>query len=441
MNRESQLRREMGLRDLVLFNAAAVIGIRWLAAAAHTGPVSIVLWLLAAAFFFVPSALAVAALSARFPQEGGIYVWAKRGFGDWHGFLCGWCYWLSNLFYFPNLLLAGVAMAGYALGWSETKLYVVSVSLVILWLGLIANLLGLGVAKWTNNIGALATYLFGALLVVSGAVVWMGAGSATPLRMVPRWDLENVNFWSQIAFAFGGLELGAVLGGEIRDPVRNVPRAAWISGAGIAAFYVLGTLALMVLLPPVRISILTGLAQGAAEAGARLHAAWLGRGMIALVLAGVAGQLCAWIGGTARIPFVIGLDRYFPPAFARLHPRWGTPYMAILAQGAACTVFVIALQAGENLRAGYQLLVDMTVIVYFIPFLYLFAAAWKYGRRSSAAMGMAVTIGSIAVSLVPPGGARSAWLFEAKLLAGCALLMAAARAVFLAAARRGARYS
>ena len=112
---EPQLRRELGLRDLVLFNIAAVIGIRWLAAAAHTGPVSITLWLLAAGFFFIPSTLAVATLSARFPEEGGIYVWTKQGFGDWHGFLCGWCYWLSNLFYFPNLLLAGVDMAGYAL--------------------------------------------------------------------------------------------------------------------------------------------------------------------------------------------------------------------------------------------------------------------------------------------------------------------------------------
>lgn len=432
---EPQLRRELGLGDLVLFNIAAVIGIRWLAAAAHTGPVSITLWLLAAAFFFIPSALAVATLSAKFPQEGGIYVWTKQGFGDWHGFLCGWCYWLSNLFYFPNLLLAGVDMAGYSLGLSEVKVYVISASLLILWLGLLTNIFGLSVAKWTNNAGALATYTFGALLVVFGLAVWMRTGSATPIRLAPRWDMEKVNFWSQIAFAFGGLELGAILGGEIRQPTRNVPRAAWISGACIAAFYVLGTLSLMILMPPDRISILTGLAQAATELGARLGSAWLGRGMILLILMGVAGQLCAWIGGCARIPFVIGLDHYFPPAFARLHPRWGTPHMAILTQGIACTVFVIALQAGENLRVGYQLLVDMTVIVYFIPFLYMFGAAWKYGHKWSAAMGITVTVVSIIVSLIPPGDVRSVWLFEFKLLAGCAVLIAVARGMFVAALR------
>ena len=433
---EPQLRRELGLRDLVLFNIAAVIGIRWLAAAAHTGPVSITLWLLAGAFFFIPSALAVATLSAKFPDEGGIYVWTKQGFGDWHGFLCGWCYWLSNLFYLPNLLLAGVDMAGYALGLSEVKIYVISASLLILWLGLLTNIFGLNIAKWTNNAGALATYTFGALIVVFGLAVWMRTGSATPIRLAPHWDMEKVNFWSQIAFAFGGLELGAILGGEIRNPARNVPRAAWISGACIAAFYILGTLALMVLMPPERISILTGLVQASTEVGARLGSPWLGRGMILLILIGVTGQLCAWIGGCARVPFVIGLDSYFPPAFARLHPRWGTPHVAILTQGIACTVFVAALQAGENLRVGYQLLVDMTVIVYFIPFIYMFAASWKYGRKWSAAMGTVVTVVSIVVSLIPPGDVRSVWFFEFKLLAGCAVLIVVARVMFKVALRR-----
>ncbi len=240
------------------------------------------------------------------------------------------------------------------------------------------------------------------LLVVFGLTAWMRSGSATPMHLAPHWDLDNVNFWSQIAFAFGGLELGAVLGGEIRNPTRNLPRAAWISGAAIAAFYILGTLSLMVLMPPGRISILTGLVQASTEVGARLGSPWLGHAMILLILIGVAGQVCAWIGGCARIPFVIGLDRYFPPAFARPHPRWGTPHIAILTQGIACTVFVVVLQAGESLRVGYQLLVDMTVIVYFIPYVYMFARGMEVwaprrsaGHKWSAGMGMSVTIVSI----------------------------------------------
>ena len=186
------------------------------------------------------------------------------------------------------------------------------------------------------------------------------------------------------------------MGGEIRNPRRTVPRAAWISGLGIAGFYILGTLALT-RAAPARPDQHSDRAGGGWDGGGRsLGLAGLGlRLPIFLVLAGVAGQLGAWIGGSARIPFVIGLDHRLPAAFARIHPRWHTPHWCILLQGLVCTLFLLALQAGEDLRIAYQLLVDMTVITYFIPFLYLFGASWKHGLRWSAAQAWLVTAMSI----------------------------------------------
>lgn len=437
MSRDSggSLRRELGLGDLVLFNVAAVVGIRWLAAAAHAGPGSLTLWLLAAVLFFVPSALAVAALSSVFPEEGGIYVWTKHAFGEWHGFLCGWCYWLSNLFYLPNLLLAGVGMAGHAFGLTENKTYIVATSLAILWVALLTNLVGMSIGKWTSNLGGIATYLAGALIVMAGIAAWARSGAATRLQLLPQWDLAKLNFWSQIAFAFGGLELGAILGGEIRNPARTVPRAAWISGLAIAAFYMLGTLSLLVLLQPDRISVVTGLVQAGRAASDRLQLPSITAVLTCLILGGVLGQLGAWIGGSARMPFVIGVDRHLPAAFAKLHSRWGTPHVAILAQGVMCTAAVLLLQAGETLSVGYQLLVDMTVITYFIPFLYLFAAARRNGLKASAVCGLAVTALSIVLSLAPPADAASLWLFELKLVGGCGALIGIAKMCFRASAK------
>src|SRR5438105_5128802 len=91
---EPQLRREMGFWDVLLFNIAAVLGPRWIAAAAHNGPSSISLWVFAALFFFVPTALTIVELSTRYPNEGGLYIWTKEAFGDFHGFVAGWCYWI-----------------------------------------------------------------------------------------------------------------------------------------------------------------------------------------------------------------------------------------------------------------------------------------------------------------------------------------------------------
>lgn len=422
----------LGLRDVVLFNIAAVVSIRWLTTAAHIGPGSLSLWAGAALLFFVPLALAVARLNELYPEEGGIYAWTGISFGEWHGFLCGWCYWLSNLFYLPTLLITGIGIAFYTFGdryaaLASNPLVMTTTSLMILWLALVTNLLGTNIGKWTQNIGAAATCAAGGAIILAGAVAFATGTAVTSLQHIaPEWNYNSLNYWSQIAFAFGGLELGAILNAEIRDPQRTVRRAAWISAAGIGGFYILGTLAMLALLTPERISVVTGLAQAAQAAGARFGVGWLAAPLAAMIALGIMGQFGAWIGGSARLAFAIGLDRYLPAPFARLHPRWGTPYVALLSQGIACTAFVVFLQAGETLRTAYQLLGDMTVVSYFIPFLYLFATAWRHGQKASAAAGMLVTVVGIVCSFVPPEDVHSVWLFEGKLLGSCAVLIGSA---------------
>jgi amino acid transporter len=432
-----ELPRVLGLADLILFNLAALVSVRWLATAAAIGAGSLTLWAAASLLFFLPLALCVAHLSFLYPEEGGLYAWTGRALGPWHGFLCGWLYWLSNLTYFPNLVLAGSAMALYMGGsqgaaLAENRGLVVALSLA-LWLALLTNLVGLRWGKWTQNAGAVATYALGAVLLVAGLYAWLSAAERPRWNFWPEWNWGNVNLWSQIAFAFGGLELGSFLGGEVRDARRTLRRAAYWSGGLTAAFYMLGTLALLALLPGREVSVVTGLAQAGQAAGERLAWPWLGPALAALIFAGVAGQLGAWMTGAARLAFVIGLDRYLPPAFGRLHPKWKTPHVALLTQGVACTVLLLAMLAGESLRAGYQVLVDITVLAYFVPFAYLFATAWKHGKRLSAAAGGLITLLALALTFVPPAGVASAWLFEAKLAGSLGLLVGAARYFYLRA--------
>ena len=86
-------------------NVVAVVGPRWIARSARLGAPSVTLWLLAWALFFLPMAAAIIELSSRHPDQGGLYAWTRRAFGPVHGFICGWCVWVNNLFYFPSLLL------------------------------------------------------------------------------------------------------------------------------------------------------------------------------------------------------------------------------------------------------------------------------------------------------------------------------------------------
>src|SRR5437764_396091 len=153
---KSQLRREMGLWDVLLFNIAAVLGPRWIAAAAHNGTSSISLWVLAAVLFFLPTALIIVELSTRYPSEGGLYVWSKEAFGDFHGFVAGWSYWVYTFFYFPGLLTASVAMSVFIGGQkyaylAANKGYLFWASVGLLAIAVVLNIIGLNIGKWLQN--------------------------------------------------------------------------------------------------------------------------------------------------------------------------------------------------------------------------------------------------------------------------------------------------
>jgi amino acid transporter len=224
------LKRVLRLGDLVLFNVVAVLGLRWVATSAKAGPSSLVLWLLAALLFFIPQGIAVITLASRFPDEGGVYAWTRRAYGEWHGFLCGWCYWINNVLYYPNLLISSAVIATYAIGKGDSALasswtYVLSATLVCLWLAVLMNIVGVGPGKWLQNVGGLGSYIPGVILIVLGlaAVVMRPSANAfTRERLIPDvTELSTLNLWASIAFAFAGLELSSTMGEETANPQRT----------------------------------------------------------------------------------------------------------------------------------------------------------------------------------------------------------------------------
>jgi glutamate:GABA antiporter len=443
---KKQLRREMGFWDVLLFNIATVLGPRWIAAAGHNGPSSISLWVLAAVLFFVPSALVINELSSRFPVEGGLYVWAKEAFGDFHGFVAGWTYWIYTIFYFPGLLLASAAMSAYVIGprgdtLSQDRTFLLWVSIALLMIAVVLNIIGLNIGKWLQNVGGVSTYVPLMILAVVALLVWMRHGSMTHLtwaNMQPHWSWDTVNFWSQIAFAFTGLELVSAMSEEIRDPQRTLPRAVLGSGLLIAAMYIVGTIAVMSLLAPEDISPTSGVFRAVTTGSTVLGVAFIGIIAAMLVSVGNAGGVGSTVAGIARVPFIVGIDRYLPEAFGKIHPKWRTPYVSILVQAVASGIVLLISQINETTRGAYQVLIDITIIIYFIPFLYMFAAVIKLAKRPdrqqntravlipggkvgvwlTAGLGFVVVVGAMLVSMVPPGESSNKALFEVKLLAG-----------------------
>jgi amino acid transporter len=441
-----QLRKTMGFWDVLLFNIATVLGPRWVAAAAHNGTSSISLWVIAAVLFFIPSALVINELSSRFPEEGGLYVWTKEAFGDFHGFVAGWNYWAYTVFYFPGLLLASAAMSAYIVGengasLSQDRAFLLWVSLGMLVVAVGLNIIGLNIGKWLQNAGGVATYLPLMAIVGIAVIIAMKHGSAThftPHNILPVWNWDTVNFWSQIAFAFSGLELVSAMSQEVRNPRHTLPRALYAAAVLIAAMYILATMAVLVLVPAGEVSTTSGVFHAITVGSVALQIGFLGVVAAIVVTVGNAGGVGSTVAGIARVPFVVGIDRYLPEAFGKIHPRWKTPYVSILVQAVLSCAILLGSQINETTRGAYQFLVDATIILYFIPFLYMFAAAMRlYSRKDRAenpeailipggkagvwiisGTGFLTVLVGIFVSLVPPGDSANKLGFELKLVGG-----------------------
>jgi glutamate:GABA antiporter len=270
-------------------------------------------------------------------------------------------------------------------------------------------------------------------------------------------DLPGLNLWATIAFAFAGLELASTMGHEIQDPRRNLPRAIYIAAPLIALIYVCGTGSMLWLIPQNGINAVTGPLQGIAAGMSTAHTSWRWVVPACALLLTISriGGLGAWLTGSARVAFVVGLDRYFPPAFGRVHPRWHTPYVAILSQAPIAAFFLLlsVLGKGTTVERAFLILIDMSLLISFIPYLYLFACFMVhcYKRRSDSGLttpgggvgavvtgmcGLAVTLFAMVVALVPPPDTASVWLHELKLAGGSLFLVLIGFAIYGRAKRK-----
>ena len=415
----------MGFRDVLFFIVTAGTNLQWVAFAAARGASAIVVWFIGFFAMALPLAICVIALSSRHPEEGGVYVWSKLAFGDFAGFITGWTYWMSNIPYFPAVLYFAAANALYSggsrwIGYSASASYFIVASLIGLALGTIVNVAGVEFGKWLSNIGAIARWLATAVLVVIGFAAWARLGSATSFSMralLPGTHLKDVIFWSAIAFALTGLESASFMGDEIHDARRTVPRAILVSLPIVLVIYLAGTLSVLVVIPSSQATSLQVIMQGIARVESRVGLTGISAVTGTLIAVTALGSVGAWLASVARIPFVAGLDRFLPAGFGRVHPRWGTPWAALVVQAAVTAIFVFLGQAGTNVRGAYDAFVSMTIIWYFIPFLYLFAAAIKLRGEAKVpgfripggspavavlgVVGLLTTLGSIGLSLVP----------------------------------------
>jgi glutamate:GABA antiporter len=456
---ESQphLKRVLGQRDLVLLFVVAVFNLNVLPSIAANGGVTIWLWIISLVLFFWPQGIAVIELSQRYPGEGGVYLWAKEVFGDFHGFLSGWCYWTNNMMYVPTVLLYFVGVSVFALGEShhglaDNKVFALSACVFLLVVLVVLNVVGLGIGKWVNNVGAIGTFVAAALLMGLGVIVWTKFGSDVTWTdfQIPANPRFVLNSFGVICFGLVGLELASVMGDEIREPAKTLPGAVAWGGALSGLLYVGATLTLLIAVSKSQISVLQGIVQAVSHMASRVGVAWIVAPFAFLLSLSIAGIGSAWLGGSARIPFVAGLDSYMPAWLGRVHPQYRTPYAALIVHAAVSLVLVLMNFWSTGVQESFQRLLSLAVVLQLIPFLYIFYALIRiaadpgfekkrYNKGTlliSGMSGLLTTSLGIALAFFPAQQITSLLSYEVWMVGGTILFIGAAAFFFFVYGRR-----
>jgi len=482
------LRRVLGRMDLVLLFVVAVFNLNVVPSIAANGGVTVWLWLISLLLFFWPQGIAVIELAHRYPGEGGVYLWAKEVFGDFHGFLSGWCYWTNNMMYVPTVMLYFVGVSVFALGagheaLGDNKRFALTASLLLLIFLVVLNVVGLGVGKWVNNLGAIGTAIAAAALIGLGIVVWLRFGTSVTWAdfQIPPNPRFVLNSFGVICFGLVGLELASVMGDEIENPQKNLPGAVTWGGVLSGLLYIGATLTLLIAVSKGDINVLQGIVQAVGHMASRVGVAWIVAPFAFLLSMSIAGIASAWLGGSARIPFVAGLDSYMPAWLGKVHPRYGTPYAALIVHAAVSMVLVVLnfcgwwiwnkiiglsfvayllracgfvvgnLSASETgVQETFQKLLSLAVVLQLVPFLYMFGALLRiafsdsfrktcYSRGTlilSGASGLVTTILGIVLAFFPAQQVTSVLSYEVWMFGGTLFFIGLAAFFFFIYGRR-----
>ena len=447
---------KLGVFTLAIMNVTAVVSLRGLPAEAEYGVSSAFYYLFAALVFLIPTSLVAAELAAMFKdKQGGVFRWVGEAFGKKWGFLAIWLQWIESTIWYPTVLTFGaVAIAfigmdqSHDMALASNKLYSLVVVLLIYWTATFISLKGMGwVAKVARIGGLVGTIIPAALLVVLG-VVYLVTGGVSQMDFHGSFfpDLTNMNnlvLASGIFLFYAGMEMSGIHVTDMENPAKNYPKAIFIGAAVTVLIFVLGTFALGVIIPQKDINLTQSLLIGFDKYFAYLKASWLSP-VIAVALAfGVLASVLTWVSGPSKGIYAVGKAGYLPPFFQKSNEN-GVQRNILLVQGGIVTVLGLLFVVMPSVQSFYQILSQLTVVLYLIMYLIMFAAAiklrynmkdyprpYRIGKGGNGMMWIVSGVGfcgsllAFVLSFIPPGqiatGSNTVWYLV--LAIGCIVMV------------------
>ena len=456
---------KLGVFTLAIMNVTAVVSLRGLPAEAEYGVSSAFYYLFAAIVFLIPTALVAAELAAMFQdKQGGVFRWVGEAFGKRAGFLAIWLQWIESTIWYPTVLTFGAVAFAFIgtndardMALASNKLYTLAVVLIIYWLATFISLKGLGWVSKVAKIGGLVGTIIPAALLIVLAIIYLASGGVSQMNFDGRFfpditKLDNLVLASGIFLFYAGMEMTGIHVKDMENSSRNYPRAIFIGAFITVLIFVLGTFSLGIIIPQKDINLTQSLLVGFDNYFKFVHASWLSP-IIAIALAfGVLAGVLTWVSGPSKGLFAVGKAGYLPPFFQKEN-KIGVQKNILLLQGAAVTLLSLLFVVMPSVQSFYQILSQLTVLLYLIMYLLMFAAAiylrysmkkserpFRIGKSGNALMWVVAGMGflgsllAFVLSFIPPAqiaiGGNAVWY--AVLTIGCIVVVIAPFIIYAA---------
>lgn len=382
----------LGVFSLVMINVIAVDSLRSLPFSAEYGFSLVFYYLFAALVFFLPVALVSAELATTWPNKGGIYVWVREAFGEMWGFVVIWLQWVYNIVWYPTILsfIAGAIAFLVDPELAESKVFMLTVVMIIFWGSTLVNCLGMRASSWVSTFGALFGTLVPMIFIVILGVVWLWQGKPiqitfSHLDFFPDLtDPTMLVFLVALVFGLVGIEMSAVHADEVRNPGRAYPRAILYSTLIILTSLILSSLAIALVVPRSDLSVVTGLVQAFKIFLDAFHLGWLSPVITLMIIIGGVGGVATWIIGPTKGLFVAAQDGNAPAFLSRVNSK-GVPVNVLMVQAVIFTVLCTVFLLMPTVSSSYWLLTAMTAQLAMVVYIALFFAAiclrYKYPDR------------------------------------------------------------
>lgn len=445
----SSSKKVLSVFSLVMINVIAVDSLRTLPMSAKLGLPLISYYLVAAFAFFIPVALVAAELATAYPNTGGLYVWVREAFGRRAGFITIWLQWIYNVVWYPTILAFIAATLSYlfAPDLANNKFYLLGTTLGLFWIFTLLNCFGMRVSSIVSIIGA----SFGTILPMVGisllGAIWLFQGRPIAVDVHSTWlpdfsSIGNLSLFSAVLFGLLGMEMSAVHAEEVKNPQRDYPRAILYSALLIFATLVLGSLAIVIVVPNQQLSVVSGLIDAYAIFFNAYHMPWMTAIIAILIILGGLSGVSAWIIGPTKGLLVSAQDGSLPEIFSKVN-RHGAPVAILITQGIIFSLLTSVFILFDSINAAYWILSDLSAQMALLVYVFMFSAAIKlrYSRPNQprsykipggnivmwivCTVGTLCCLGAMLIGFVPPTQIpiSNVYFFEGFLIGGLLLFV------------------